>query len=105
MTKRRLPHVHIPAVLDGLRTCRAAMIALSAGSPPRSLQKAAADQMIRNIDELAWILSGNRDAFIVEGHGSALSSPRLPPHDGDSAKNADRHEDIEGGAEERSSER
>ena len=56
----------------GLGVDRPAMIELRAGSPPRSLMRAAADQMISNIDELAWILTGERDLFVVQGHGSAL---------------------------------
>jgi len=42
------------------------------GSPPRSLGRAAADQMIDNIDELAWILTGDRELFIAKGHGRNL---------------------------------
>ena len=51
----------------GLGVDRPAMIELRAGSPPRSLMRAAADQMISNIDELAWILTGERDLFVVQG--------------------------------------
>lgn len=44
------------------------MIELRAGSPARSLGRAAADQMISNIDELMWILTGDREALHGKGH-------------------------------------
>lgn len=52
-----------------MAACREAMIELRAAAAPRSLQRAAADQMIANIDELGWLLTGRRDLFAVEGHG------------------------------------
>lgn len=67
---RRLPYINVPAVLDSLGRCRLAMIELRAGSPPRSLTRAAADQMIRNIDDLAWLLTGERDQFVTKGYGA-----------------------------------
>ena len=73
---RRLPHVDRPAVLERLGHCRQAVTELRAGSPPRSLMRAAADQMISNIDEIAWILTGERDLFVGQGHGSALYGRR-----------------------------
>ena len=48
------------------------MIELRAGSPPRSLARAAADQMVSNIDELVWILTGDRELFVTKGHGQHL---------------------------------
>ncbi|WMS42104.1 hypothetical protein RDV64_18845 [Acuticoccus sp. MNP-M23] len=72
MSKRPLPPINVPAVMDRLGACRIAMIELAAGSPPRSLSRAAADQMIRNIDELAWVLAGDRDHFVLKGHGREL---------------------------------
>ncbi len=70
MSKRPLPRYDLRAILAALGACRTAMIDLRAGSPPRSLPRAAADQMISNIDELAWMLTGDRDAFIAKGHSS-----------------------------------
>ena len=69
MTRRRSrPYVDVPSVVQRLAVCRSAMVELAAGSQPRSLQRAAADQMIRNIDELAWILTGDRDRLYGQGH-------------------------------------
>lgn len=68
MSKRPLPRYDLRSVLAGLGACRAAMIDLRAGSPPRSLPRAAGDQMIANIDELAWMLTGDRDTFVLKGH-------------------------------------
>lgn len=76
MTKRPLPRVDTKAVVSRLGHCRAAMVELSAGSPPRSLHRASADQMIKNIDELAWMLTGDRDYFVMAGHGPELSRGR-----------------------------
>ncbi|MEM9223531.1 MAG: hypothetical protein AAGB11_14185 [Pseudomonadota bacterium] len=72
MSKRPLPSVDTRAVVERLGHCRDAMVELSAGSPPRSLSRASADQMIRNIDELAWVLTGDRDYFVTSGHGPNL---------------------------------
>ncbi len=72
MTKRPLPRIDVPSVVTRLGACRMAMIELSAGSQPRSLVKAAADQMIKNIDELAWILTSDREYFVLKGHGGQL---------------------------------
>ena len=72
-TRRSLPHVDRESVVHRLRHCRQAMIELRAGSPPRSLARASADQMIANIDELCWILTGDRDLLVLKGHGT-------PPH-------------------------
>lgn len=72
MARRSLPHIDRDSVVARLGICRQAMIELRAGSPPRSLARANADQMISNIDELAWILTGERDLFVLKGHGSAL---------------------------------
>lgn len=69
MSKRHLPHVNIHSVLDRLADCRQAMIELRSGSPARSLGRAAADQMISNIDELVWIITGDRDLLKLKGHG------------------------------------
>jgi hypothetical protein len=69
MSRRSLPPIDRPAVIERLRACREAMVELRMGSPPRSLGRAAADQMIANIDELAWILTGDRDLFVTKGHG------------------------------------
>jgi len=69
MSRRPLPPVDRESVIERLRLCREAMIELRAGSPPRSLGRAAADQMIANIDELAWILTGDRDRLVTKGHG------------------------------------
>lgn len=76
MARRRLPHVDVMAVMDRLRICREAMIELSAGSAPRSMRKAVADQMIRNIDEMAWILTGERETFAAKGHAALGRSAR-----------------------------
>lgn len=64
MTKRPLPRYDLRSVLAALGTCRTAMIDLRAGSLPR----AAGDQMFANIDELAWMLTGDRDTFVLKGH-------------------------------------
>jgi len=72
MSKRPLPRLDIPSIMDRLGICRDAMVELAAGSPPRSLSRASADQMIRNIDELAWALTGERDHFVLKGHGPEL---------------------------------
>lgn len=72
MARRSLPHVDTQSVVARLGVCRQAMVELRAGSPPRSLARASADQMISNIDELAWILTGERDLFALKGHGGAL---------------------------------
>jgi hypothetical protein len=69
MTRRSQPRIDHDFVIERLRLCREAMIALRAGSPPRSLGRAAADQMISNIDELVWILTGDRDRLVTKGHG------------------------------------
>ena len=69
MSKRPLPPVDMRSVVERLGHCRDAMLELSAGSLPRSMSRATADQMIRNIDELAWILTGERDHFAIKGHG------------------------------------
>ena len=71
MSRRPLPYVDRAAIIARLGDCRQAMIELRAGSPPRSLSRAAADQMISNIDELAWILTGERDLLVTKGHGRA----------------------------------
>lgn len=68
---RRLPFVDTTSVMSRLGLCRIAMVELRAGSPPRSLTRAAADQMIKNIDDLAWLLTGERDRFVTDGHGQA----------------------------------
>ncbi|MEM8551620.1 MAG: hypothetical protein AAGF45_04515 [Pseudomonadota bacterium] len=73
MTKRSLPPIDMPRVLDRLGICRQAMIELYRGSPPRSMTRATADQMMRNIDELAWILTGDKEHFHLKGHGQHLS--------------------------------
>ncbi len=78
MSRRRLPHVDVPTVMDRLRICRDAMVDLSAGSAPRSMRKAVADQMIRNIDEVAWILTGDREAFVAKGHAALGHRDRDP---------------------------
>ncbi len=57
------------AILARLAACREAMVELRAAAAPRSLQRAAADQMIANIDELAFLLTGERDLFVTRGHG------------------------------------
>ncbi|MGF2075707.1 hypothetical protein, partial [Enterococcus casseliflavus] len=62
-------------VVRRLADCRQAMIELRAGSPPRSLARAAADQMIANIDELACILTGERDLLVLKGHGRPPPTP------------------------------
>jgi len=72
MTRRPLPQIDRDAIVHRLRLCREAMVELRMGSPPRSLGRAAADQMIENIDELAWILTGERDHLVAKGHGRAL---------------------------------
>ena len=69
MPRRALPEIDHAAILSRLRVCREAMVELRMGSPPRSLGRAAADQMIDNIDELAWILTGDRERFATKGHG------------------------------------
>ena len=73
MSRRPLPHVDREAVVARLGECRHAMIELRAGSPPRSLARAAADQMVSNIDELVWILTGDRERFVTKGHGQHLA--------------------------------
>ena len=75
MSRRSLPHVDRDAVVARLGHCRQAMIELRAGSPPRSLARASADQMISNIDELVWILTGDRERFVLKGHGTQLGAP------------------------------
>ncbi|RAI00537.1 hypothetical protein DLJ53_14840 [Acuticoccus sediminis] len=72
MSRRSLPYVDRQSVVARLGQCRQAMIELRAGSPPRSLARASADQMISNIDELVWILTGERDLFVTKGHGTNL---------------------------------
>jgi hypothetical protein len=72
MTRRSLPEIDRAAIVERLRLCREAMVELRMGSPPRSLGRAAADQMIDNIDELAWILTGDRELFVAKGHGRNL---------------------------------
>lgn len=72
MTRRSLPFVDRDTVVARLGHCRQAMIELRAGSPPRSLARASADQMISNIDELVWILTGDREMFVTKGHGRNL---------------------------------
>ena len=67
---RSRPHIPVETVIKSLGSCREAMVALRAGAPPRSLQRAAADQMIANIDDLAWLLTGERDLFVTKGHGT-----------------------------------
>ncbi|MEO1102911.1 MAG: hypothetical protein AAFW98_04140 [Pseudomonadota bacterium] len=74
MAKRPLPKIDMPSVVARLGVCRDAMVELSAGSQPRSMSRATADQMIRNIDELAWILTGDREHFLTKGHGGQLYS-------------------------------
>ncbi|MEM0906645.1 MAG: hypothetical protein AAGJ94_04720 [Pseudomonadota bacterium] len=72
MTKRTRPRIDVDAVVDRLGHCRDAMVELSAASAPRSMTRAAADQMITNIDEVAWMLTGERDHFFTRGHGAQL---------------------------------
>jgi hypothetical protein len=72
MSRRPLPQIDRAAIIERLRLCREAMVELRMGSPPRSLGRAAADQMIDNIDELAWILTGDRELFVTKGHGRNL---------------------------------
>ncbi len=69
MSKRPLPRIDLPAVLMRLGHARTAMIEVGAGCRPRSLMRACADQMIRNIDEVAFMLTGERDHFHSKGHG------------------------------------
>ena len=66
---RRTSPPDLDSVLARLSACREAMIELRAAAAPRSLQRAAADQMIANIDELAWLVTGERDLFVTRGHG------------------------------------
>lgn len=73
MTKKPLPRIDMSHVISRLGACRLAMIELRKGSAPRSMRRASADQMISNIDELAWILTGERDHFHDKGHGQHLS--------------------------------
>lgn len=71
MNKRPLPRIDVPAVLVRLSQARAAMIEVGSGCRPRSLMRACADQMIRNIDEVAFMLTGERDHFHSKGHGAS----------------------------------
>ena len=71
MPRRPLARVEIPSIVQRLGHCREAMLELSSGSVPRSMTKAVADQMISNIDELAWILTGDKEYFHDRAHGSA----------------------------------
>lgn len=69
MTRPRPSRLDLPAVLANLEACRRAMVALAASCRPRSLMRASADQMVRNIDELAMMLTGDRTHFHDKGHG------------------------------------
>ncbi|MEM7696619.1 MAG: hypothetical protein AAF318_19405 [Pseudomonadota bacterium] len=76
MSKRRLPPIDTEAILARLGPCRIAMVELAMGSPNRSLQRSCAAAMIANIDEIAWLLTGERDHFHTKGHGPFLSGGR-----------------------------
>lgn len=67
---RRPSPPDLDRLLARMGACREAMVELRAAAAPRSLQRAAADQMIANIDELAWLLTGRRDVFVLGGHGT-----------------------------------
>lgn len=69
MSKRPLPRIDTPAILTRLGAARAAMIELGEGCRPRSVMRASADQVIRNIDEIAFMLTGERNHFHSKGHG------------------------------------
>lgn len=78
MSKRPVTRIDVPTVLERLGLCRQAMIELGAGCRPRSLMRASADQMIRNIDELAMMLTGERNHFHSKGHGPSRAGDPEP---------------------------
>jgi len=78
MSPRPPTRIDVPAILARLGDCREAMIELGAGCRPRSLMRASADQMVRNIDELAMMLTGERTHFHSKGHGPSRSRGDMP---------------------------
>lgn len=58
------------ALLGTLAEARRALVRAAEGLPRRSVARAGADQVVANIDELAFLLTGSREHFWEPQHAT-----------------------------------
>lgn len=77
MTKSRHspPRIETPELLEVLRKARESAVTFAGMHSPRSGYRNMSNAVVETIDELAWLITGDRGHFSARGH----SAPP-PPH-------------------------
>ncbi|MFN3686712.1 hypothetical protein [Salinarimonas sp.] len=68
--KRVFDEAEQARLIESLAQARNALVRAAEAMPRRSLARAGADQIVANIDELAFLLTGSRERFWEPPHAT-----------------------------------